>query len=578
MKLISESDLPDFYYGAPVGLVSPSKSHEITPNEFTFWVSMMSVAKFKLQLGDIIVAKYVPGTQPNLWDKEDTADLTFGIITSMVRASDVDTPLTDYVRHGFGKKTSSSKTEPLEALVITCKFLRNLTDRMRPVDSCPVYFATAAGIKFATQEVKADGSPQLPNAWIPVGLYTTGYGIRTPICCNEDFILGPDAAHVNVSGQSGMAAKTSYLLFLLSSLLQKTTKRVGVVFINTKKSDFLWIDKPNPLLTLDKQEMYKDLGLTPGLPFSNVEIWAPVHQSASGTRTIKSLRPGPLVKEIQLGWLDFQGSISSLVSTDDFDIKAENVLQSAKDRVAELGVHDRTFTSVLETIDGMLSGKSKSESSEKNSHHEATVRKVKSRMIGMKDRCNEILDPAAVHSKFPRFADLSHGEAVVLDIALIKDARLQQVVFKTALQKCEAALQQEGEAKKLDAIVVVADELNAFCSESKSEFSALRKQIIDIAARGRSTGFILFGAEQAASKVADEVYGAAATKIIGRTGPEESTAHIYQFLPRDLKGQISRLQQGKMIVSAVTCPEHIPIEFPYPPVATDSTIGKAGPE
>lgn len=562
MNNLTEQDINLFCQPDPIGLVSPSKSHHITPNEFTFWISMISPAKFQLQLGDIIVAKYITNTQKDLWDGEDKSDATFGIVTAMTRASDVDSPLIDYIRHGYGKKPkSANKTDPLDVLIVTCKFLRSLTGRMRPVDCCPVHFTTTLGIKFATQEVKQDGSPQMDGNWIPTGQYTTGYGIKSPLCCNENFVLGADAAHVNVTGQSGMASKTSYLLFFLSSVLQKTSKKVGVVFVNVKKSDFLWIDTPNPLLTPERIAEYTDLGLKPELPLNNIEFWAPIHKSGEHSE-VKSLRQKARgdVKGIQIAWGDFKKSIPAILSTD-LDIKAENVLNNIIDIVGR----DGTFEEAVKAGNDMLS------SSKKKDDHEATIRKVCGRLGGLQKTFKEILDPTSSKSLFPDPSKLKHKDAIVLDIGLVKDVRTQQIIFKEVLIRCERALQDDSIPDKLDAIIIVADELNAFCPASSDSSAPLRTQIIDIAARGRSLGFILFGAQQAASNVAKEVYGAAAVKVIGRTGPEEITAGIYKFLPDDLKGQITKQQQGTMILAMTTCSEYLPITFPYPPVMTDST-------
>ena len=54
---------------------------------------------------------------------------------------------------------------------------------------------------------------------LPVGIYTTG-GQLAPIFLDADFLLGPEAAHLNITGVSGLATKTSAVLFLLKSIFQ----------------------------------------------------------------------------------------------------------------------------------------------------------------------------------------------------------------------------------------------------------------------------------------------------------------------------------------------------------------------
>lgn len=38
---------------------------------------------------------------------------------------------------------------------------------------------------------------------------------------DAQFILGPEGAHLNISGISGLAAKTSYAMFLMKSIQEK---------------------------------------------------------------------------------------------------------------------------------------------------------------------------------------------------------------------------------------------------------------------------------------------------------------------------------------------------------------------
>src|SRR5690606_36323161 len=53
----------------------------------------------------------------------------------------------------------------------------------------------------------------------PVGLYTAG-GLQAPVYLDADFLLGPEAAHLNITGVSGLATKTSAVLFLLASIFE----------------------------------------------------------------------------------------------------------------------------------------------------------------------------------------------------------------------------------------------------------------------------------------------------------------------------------------------------------------------
>ncbi len=72
--------------------------------------------------------------------------------------------------------------------------------------------------------------------------------ISVPINFNSDFLIGPEGAHLNISGISGLATKTSYAMFLLQAL-QQTMTDVAFVVLNVKGFDLLRLDENNPTLT-----------------------------------------------------------------------------------------------------------------------------------------------------------------------------------------------------------------------------------------------------------------------------------------------------------------------------------------
>ena len=79
---------------------------------------------------------------------------------------------------------------------------------------------------------------------VPIGLSRDG----EPVFANLDFLDGTRGAHVNISGISGVATKTSYASFLLYSLFHAGGfpggGAYGLVF-NVKGEDLLFLDRPN---------------------------------------------------------------------------------------------------------------------------------------------------------------------------------------------------------------------------------------------------------------------------------------------------------------------------------------------
>ena len=92
----------------------------------------------------------------------------------------------------------------------------------------------------------------------------------------------PDGAHINISGISGLAAKTSYSMFLLRAIQSKFRTENGdtcaFVFFNVKGRDLMAIDEPNQGLSSEDKQIYSDLGLT-DTPFENVRYYYPYSKS-----------------------------------------------------------------------------------------------------------------------------------------------------------------------------------------------------------------------------------------------------------------------------------------------------------
>ena len=110
---------------------------------------------------------------------------------------------------------------------------------------------------------------------LPIGLGRDG----EPLYANLEFLDGTRGAHVNISGISGVATKTTYASFLLYSLF--TSGVLGSEAINTKAlifnvkgEDLLFLDHDNVLLGDHDRERYRALGLEPHA-FDSVSIYAP---------------------------------------------------------------------------------------------------------------------------------------------------------------------------------------------------------------------------------------------------------------------------------------------------------------
>ena len=117
-----------------------------------------------------------------------------------------------------------------------------------------VYFADEPAIKAALGFDRIKGKP------IPAGLIKQSNGLNVPVYVDSHYIVGPEAAHANASGISGLATKTSYLMFLVYSIYSKL-ENASIIIFNVKQSDLLHLHESAKDLTDQDRQMYEKLGL-----------------------------------------------------------------------------------------------------------------------------------------------------------------------------------------------------------------------------------------------------------------------------------------------------------------------------
>lgn len=159
------------------------------------------------------------------------------------------------------------------------------------------------------------------------------------------------------------------------------------------------------------------------------------------------------------------------------------------------------------------------------------------------------------------WSDLSSGSVYVVDIQMLND-RGQRLVFGRAMQTLSNML--ESAESELDTIVVFVDELNKF-APAGSVRTPLKSRLIDITARGRSLGMVLFGAEQFASAVDKEIIENSSTYLFGRTETNELRTPSYSAFSDEVKTKLTTLPQGQLLIKFAKFPQPVFIKFPYPP-------------
>src|SRR2546421_9300498 len=180
-----------------IGRVVATEQKPATPHQFHFWTA----TETSIGIGAIVRVEEAGN------GKGETGKVVYGVVTDGFAYSDLVTPLHDVVgAEGDPAKAADSPTVRQEIRLWTAAVLRQRPEEpLQPVPLGQVHVASDVDVAQALRmDTYLGGAP--PTA-IPVGLYTSG-GLEAPVYVDADFLLGPEAAHLNISGVSGLATQT----------------------------------------------------------------------------------------------------------------------------------------------------------------------------------------------------------------------------------------------------------------------------------------------------------------------------------------------------------------------------------
>lgn len=545
-----------------IGLSSATANQPNSSDEFHFWLAPEVI----VNPFDIVEAEQVA--------PEGGKSRTFGIVTTLEHSTDAPSHLSNFISNDFGQVSTEPNTVRQGTTVARVAVLSNDRDIYMPVmNDRPVRFADEAGIHAAL------GIDQVPERYqVPAGLIRMSNGTQAVVYLDSRYILGPEGAHVNISGISGLATKTSYAIFLIQSILQKVENRdrIGVIILNVKHGDLLSIDQPPPRgLEPEQHELWEKLGLTPK-PFQNVRYLLPYGKDTPTTGRPNSFRIPErnwfkyayslqdtynkldlLLSNIPDPW-DTVGALIGEITQGLSDPKTGQWGPSGKWK----GVHD--WQSLLNGEPLVKDGQAQPVG-DVRAQSVARFRRLLRRIV--QTRQTGIFVPHRsrdVKNLSEEIAKIRGGETIVVDIARLADDE-QTLVFGDILRTVYNLYAEEGSEREdlPEKVIIFVDELNKYAPAREKE-SPILEQVLDIAERGRSLGVVLFGAEQFMSAVHERVAGNASTLVLGRSGSAELSSPVYRFLDPAIKANISRLQKGELILSHATFRQPVKISFPKP--------------
>ena len=513
---------------------------------------------------------------------------TFGVVEEISHITDSASFLSSFISNDFGDAEIEDTTFRIGMNCVKAKVVGNTKHIDSPVlSNTKVYLASREEVE------KALGLDNIKN---PVccgflEMYEdAGEKITMPVNINSDFLIGPEGAHLNISGISGLAAKTSYAMFLLKSIQDKYIKQAeeqaeneyddGVAFVvfNVKGKDLLAKDEMNDFENKDDKRKavlkeYEDLGLTTK-PFQNVTYLYPAsNNNTKNSYVDKDLFSKQKSKNKAFEYkFDFEKDKQNLdlmfANIDDPNQTMDAIINYIVSGQGKFG-NITEWNRFIEVIEEM--GKAGSVSKDK----EIPVMSWRkfARMIKKSISRNCLFGAVHEDDNEVRIADkiqkIKANDVYVIDMAKL-DSNMQAFVFGNTVR--EIMDYQLGEKpdvfedgrKPPSRIIIFIDELNKYASTETPKNSPIIRQILDIAERGRSLGVVLFGAEQFMSAIHTRVTGNCAAFAYGRTNAIEVSKTNYKYIPKVYQSMMTRLKPGEYIVQSFSFNSLLHIKFPLP--------------
>jgi len=553
-----------------IGKTTATEKIPNTIDEFYFWVESGKV----INPFDFVSVEHIGNS------------VTVGLVTSMKLITDAKSHLADYVSSEFGKVEAIPQTPRIETIIAKARVMGNITKEgtseiLMPVSSNKI-------VRFANEdEVRAGlGLLTIPEEKrIPVGIIEMSNKSAIPIFVDVDYLLGPQGAHLNITGITGLATKTSYIMFLIQLLYQKMKDKLAVIIFNVKQDDLLHLhEQPDDIRPIDR-EMYKQLGIKEE-PFP---LFDPQSGSLSG---VKYFLPR-----------GFRGEPNSWHKPKTY-WKYAYSLADAFSRLDLLfhGIPD-PFLTMRGIIDFIM------ERYKRGIYFQENATDYTGKIIKREGEKVVTWDDLKLFSRYPgnfpedivryprtayRFAGLLRlltssdlfvssraadevylgeeikkikaGDIYVIDIAKIEDERQQAFIIGDVMRSLDEMYTEGREGEIPEKIIIYIDELNRYAPRvgGFEEPSPVTEQIREIARTGRSRGTVLFSAEQFMSAVDRQIIENCAMQVVGRSGSSELTSDVYRFLDPEIKDIATRLKKGEVIISHPTFRRPIKIKFPQP--------------
>lgn len=543
-----------------IGKVAATEKNPTTIDEFYFWTNKQRI----LNPFDVVRVDHIENS------------VSYGVIEEISHITDSASYLSNFISSDFGEVNTQPNMHRIGMNFVKAKVLGNDKSIYTPVLD-----GSKVGLANQSEVLQALGLKDIKNPLICgyMEMYRDEDKISLPVHFNSQFLIGPEGAHLNISGISGLAAKTSYTMFLMKAIQEQyklqsgTNDSVAFVIFNVKGRDLLAIDEPNEKLTEDEKKRYKEmLGLTTE-PFQNVKYHYP-YSNQSKAKTYSYGQYNDIENQIDANkafkykyvFEDDKQNLDLLFSNiEDSTGTMESIINfiiTEQGGFGEVTSWSQFVNKVAEfTKPGRTSGDKEISVMSWRKFKRVVTKALNNAIFSQRvvPECNE-------ERLRDSIINIQKNEVHVIDIARL-DQDTQSFVFGDVMRAIyELKLgQEEREEKDIPSkIVIFIDELNKYASKDIPKDSPILKQILDISERGRSLGIILFSVEQFKSAIHDRVKGNCASHAYGRTNAIEISKADYKFVPPVYKNMMTRLDPGEYIIEHPVFRSLLNIKFPRP--------------
>lgn len=542
-----------------IGKVIATEKNPSTIDEFYFWTKTDLI----LNPFDIVKIDHIKNSK------------SFAVIEEISHITDAANFLANYISSDFGDIESDGNTYRVGMNYVKARVIGNTDNIYIPLQNDSIVYL-ASKDEIALSLGLSDVESPIICGYIDMYEGIDGVdSIRIPVEMDSRFLIGPEGAHLNISGISGLASKTSYAMFLLKALqdralIDDNDGDTAFVLFNVKGKDLLAIDEKNEFKNIEEQketeQLYNEMGLKFSpfrqvkyfYPFSNNSKWNTYADSEYIQRQI-SMKKGFFYKyDYKLGLEHIDLLFSSI---DDPTQSIDAIINF---------INTNNDFNKINSWSGFIENISQYVKTGNNKEKDITVQSWRkfSRIVNKAIKGNVIFDEPSESmgeiELYDAFKTIKNNDVFVIDIAKL-DENMQSFIFGSVIRYIyELKLESEESKEMPSKIIIFIDELNKYASTDIPKSSPILRQILDIAERGRSLGVILFGAEQFKSSIHTRVVGNCSAHAYGRTNAIEVSKSEYKFIPNVYKSMMTRLKQGEYIIHNPAFRSLLNIKFPKP--------------